>query len=666
MNGGSGGGGGADGSVLQALAAAVDLDPRRVLLRHLRQLEAERQAELAIFDRMLDCLPVELVRRIVYISDALQRLDEFCNVPWGPDQLSAKLTAVSLISRAHRDAAALTPCCVALPVLPLLRSNRLGSCLAWLVRCRLADVSLASTGLADSTLAALAAALGQHAPDVRFSTPLLVLVAERAGQVLDAGMLAAFCKLQALHLTQYAAAELSALPPSATEVALHLPGRTYGRQQPQHPPRPPYLLPAPEGPLRLLFSPPSHRLKLLTAKGRLSGAAGHEGMQVEAEAAHLFAAAAAVRLEVHTLCLRVPARPPQQGRRWLAALLAPAWALQRWAGAAWRRQQLSWRCSSTAADGSGASYQPLMAGESSAEVALESGIRPQEACSGSGMIPSSNTQQQKQQKRESQHQQRELVAALLGCFERSGCTSATLTATCVQLAPVEPEQVAEEDPGPAGSAPTAAAGTELRATAAAAAAVAAEVAMPEPAAAGSSSEEALAIMMPAVASSEQPPPLVEPPKLRYAELRRLLVAQSRRRQVLTVVLHDDLLAEMDEGSAALGADSELFRLVLCRRSAAGSVDSRPLLCDLSGLEARIRTPVRHALRACLGLCVLGWGLFYVLFLATEPLAWVVRGMLLCVALLVAGALRRRAREGRPVGVGRALHTAGRRLRLACF
>lgn len=56
------------GSVLQALSAAVDLDPRRVLLRRLRQLEAARQAELAIFDRMLEHLPLELVRRIVYMA----------------------------------------------------------------------------------------------------------------------------------------------------------------------------------------------------------------------------------------------------------------------------------------------------------------------------------------------------------------------------------------------------------------------------------------------------------------------------------------------------------------------------------------------------------------------------------------------------------------------
>lgn len=62
------GGGSGGASVLQALSAAVDLDPRRVLLRHLRQLEAERQAELAIFDQMLERLPEELVRRIVCMA----------------------------------------------------------------------------------------------------------------------------------------------------------------------------------------------------------------------------------------------------------------------------------------------------------------------------------------------------------------------------------------------------------------------------------------------------------------------------------------------------------------------------------------------------------------------------------------------------------------------
>ncbi len=154
--------------------------------------------------------------------------------------------------------------------------------------------------------------------------------------------------------------------------------------------------------------------------------------------------------------------------------------------------------------------------------------------------------------------------------------------------------------------------------------------------------------------------------LRYAELRRLLAAQPRRGGLLTAVLRDDLLAEVGEGAAALGADGELLRLVLCRRSAARSVDSRPLVNNLPTLEARMRAPVRQGLLTCLGLVLIGWGLTYILFFAIGPAALLARAMLLCIALVLAGALHRRAREGRPVDVGAAMRTAGRRLRLALF
>lgn len=120
-------------------------------------------------------------------QDALQRLDEFRGTPLAPDLLSQRLTDVCLASRAHRDAAAQTPCCVALPVLPLLRLHRLDSCLDWLARRRLADVTLASAGMAHSAATALAAALDRHAPKLRLSSPRLALVAEEAGQVFDAG-----------------------------------------------------------------------------------------------------------------------------------------------------------------------------------------------------------------------------------------------------------------------------------------------------------------------------------------------------------------------------------------------------------------------------------------------------------------------------------------------
>lgn len=108
-------------------------------------------------------------------------------MPWSPDQLSQRLAAVALMSRAHRDTAALTPCSVVLPVLPLLQRGRLDSCLAWLARRRLSDVRLASAGLRHDIAAALAAALARHAPALCLSSPLLVLVADQAGQAFDAG-----------------------------------------------------------------------------------------------------------------------------------------------------------------------------------------------------------------------------------------------------------------------------------------------------------------------------------------------------------------------------------------------------------------------------------------------------------------------------------------------
>lgn len=160
--------------------------------------------------------------------------------------------------------------------------------------------------------------------------------------------------------------------------------------------------------------------------------------------------------------------------------------------------------------------------------------------------------------------------------------------------------------------------------------------------------------------------LLVPPRQPQQRRRWLLAAQPRRRRVLTALLGDELLAEMGEGEAALGADGALLRVVLCRRSAARSVDSRPLVCDLPGLEARMRAPLRHAVITCLGLAACGWGLVYVLFFATGPAVWLVRGVLLCLVLLVADALRRRCREGRAVDVGRVVRTVGRRLRLAVF
>ncbi|KAL4442962.1 hypothetical protein ABPG77_008453 [Micractinium sp. CCAP 211/92] len=649
------------GSVLQAVSAAVDLDPRRVLLRHLRQLEAERQAELAIFSQMLERLPTELVRRIVYMADALQRLDEFCHVPWSPDQLSQWLASVALMSRAHRDTAALTPCSVVLPVVPLLEHGRLDSCLAWLARRRLSDVRLASAGLQHGVAATLAAALALHAPALSLSSPLLVLVADQAGQVFNAGMLAAFRRQQAFQLHQYAAVWLAALPASVTSLTVYLPGRTHERQHPQHPPRPPYLLPAPEGPMRPLLSPPLHRLAQLTMKGCLSAAAGLGGTHVEVEAVHLFAAAAAVSLEVHTLCLRVPLRQPGQHRRWLAAVLGPAQALARWAKTAAGQQLRGWRRSSRATGVGRGCYQPLAFGDSSAGP-LEEGTCKQGHSDGSLVAGSgggsSTSSSRPQQPARQQQQCKELLAALLDCFESSGCTSAVLTATCVQLAPAEPAGAPEADGSQSLAASAASAGAERAASTAAA----------FPLADGSTSSSSelegagCEIAVPAGACSEQLPP----PMLRFTELRRLLAAQPRRGGVLPVVLRDELLAEVGEGAAALGADGALLRLVLCRRSAARSVDSRPLVNDLPTLEARMRTPVRQGLLTCLGLVLIGWGLTYILFFAIGPAALLARAVLLCIALVLAGALHRRAREGRPVDVGSAMRTVGRRLRLALF
>lgn len=412
---------------------------------------------------------------------------------------------------------------------------------------------------------------------------------------------------------------------------------------PHSPPHPP-LHPT------LPLQPPSHRLAQLTVKGCMSGAAGPRGTHIEVHAAELFAAAAAVRFEVHTLCLRVPPRQPRQRRRWLAALMSPVQALARWAGAAFGQQQRGWRHSHRAAGDSRESYQPLPAGESSAEAALESGACRQGAGHG-GTVPSSSSSSRQQQGVQRQ-QSRELVAALLDCFESSGCTSATFTATCVQLAPVELAEAAAEYAERSGAA-AAAAADQATSTAAGSA----------PGDGGSSSEDAgAAVAVPAGARSEQP----GAPELHLAELRRLLVAQPRRRGVLTALLRDELLAEVGEGGAALGADAALLRLVLCRRSAALSVDSRPLLRDLPRLEARLRTPLRHALLTGLGLALIGWGLGYVVLVARGLAAWLARGMLLCAALLVAWALRRRAREGRPLELGRAVRTVGRRLRLALF